>query len=219
AVTVEFWATFGANGNWARVFDFGNINGTVGAQYFFYSPHTSLGGQRMEISTNTTVTFDLPGTLDNRAVCVTCIIDAASNYGAVYTNGVLEQSFTGAWPALRSVSTAWSFIGRSLWSADAWLNASIDEFRIYDGRLTPEEIATDFKYGPDALALPITLTQSNTDSNLSFSWPSYAVGFTLETSSDFSGNWSAYGTPVLSNDLWQLTIPATNASDFFRLRR
>ncbi|HEX9047307.1 MAG TPA: family 43 glycosylhydrolase, partial [Verrucomicrobiae bacterium] len=45
AVTVEFWATFGVNGNWARVFDFGNINGTGGYQYFFYSPHTSLGGQ------------------------------------------------------------------------------------------------------------------------------------------------------------------------------
>jgi hypothetical protein len=219
AVTIEFWATFGVNGNWARVFDFGNITGTSGARYFFYSPHTSLGGQRMEISTNSTVTFDLPGTLDNRAVCVTCIVDPASNYGAVYTNGVLQQSFTASWPALGSVSTAWSFIGRSLWSADAWLNATVDEFRIYDGRMTPEEIATDFKFGPDALALPIALNQSTDTQNINVSWPSWGIGFNVENDPTFSGNWSALGAPILSNDRWQLAVPLTNSAGFFRLRR
>jgi hypothetical protein len=173
----------------------------------------------MEISTNTTVTFDIPGTLDNQKVCVACIVDPAANYAAVYTNGVLEQSFAASWPALGSVSTAWSFIGRSLWSADAWLNASIDEFRVYDGRLTPDEIATDFKFGPDALALPITLAQSGTAPDLNFSWPSYALGFTLEANSDLTGNWSVTGAPILSNDLWPLTLPATNDVQFFRLRR
>ena len=219
AVTVEFWATFGANGNWARVFDFGNINGTSGQRYFFYSPHTSLGGQRMEMSTNTTTTFDVPGTLDNQAVFVACIVDPAANYGAVYTNGVLEQSFTATWPTLGSVSTAWSFIGRSLWSADAWLNASIDEFRIYDGRLTPNEIATDFEYGPDALALPISLTDSNDTQNLRLSWPSYAVGFTAESATNMATPWQAGPAANLSNDQWSLILPETNNVSFFRLRR
>ena len=44
AVTLEFWATFGANGNWARVADFGNISGSSGIQYFFFSPHTRSAG-------------------------------------------------------------------------------------------------------------------------------------------------------------------------------
>jgi hypothetical protein len=221
AVTIEFWATFGANGNWARVFDFGNISGSFGSQYFFFSPHTSLGGQRMELSTNTTATMDISGTLDNRTICVACVVDPASHFGAVYTNGILENSFTTSWPAMNSVSTAWSFIGRSLFSADAWLNATIDEFRIYDGRLTPTEIATDYKFGPDALALPVSLSASNSPWHLTLSWPSYAIGFGSESKTNLAAtSWSAI-TPsaILSNDTWSVTLPATNSAGFFRLRR
>lgn len=221
AVTVEFWATFGANGNWARVFDFGNSNGTSGSQYFFFSPHTSLGGQRMEMNTSNLVTMDISGTLDNRTVFVTCIVDPASNYGAVYTNGVLEQTFTASWPAFGSVSTAWSFIGRSLWSGDAPLNATIDEFRVYDGRLTPEQIAVDYKYGPDALALPVSLSVSNSPPNFKLSWPSYAVGFNAESTTSLnSASWSTVpASAVLSNDAWNVALPTTNAAGFFRLHR
>ena len=72
----------------------------------------------MEMSTNNTTTLDIAGTLDNRTVHVVCIIDPTNNYTAVYTNGVLESAVTNSWPAFNSVSTAWSFIGRSLCSAD-----------------------------------------------------------------------------------------------------
>ncbi len=40
ATTIEFWATFGANNSWARVFDFGNIVNGLGSQYLFFTPHT-----------------------------------------------------------------------------------------------------------------------------------------------------------------------------------
>lgn len=221
AVTVECWATFGVNGNWARIFDFGNIAGSSGSQYFFYSPHTSLGGQRMEMSTNTTITFDLPGTLDNRTVHVVCIVDPANSYAVIYTNGVLEQSFTGAWPLFNSVSTAWSFIGRSLFSADAWLNATIDELRIYDGRLTPREITVNDRFGPNTLALPVTLVSSNSAASLALSWPSWAVGFAPQSANDLtSGAWTTNGlSPALANDQWSLTIAKTNTAQFYRLQR
>ena len=219
AVTVEFWATFGVNGNWARVFDFGNISGANGQNYFFFSPHNGSGGQRMELSSSTTKTYDIAGTLDNRTVHVVCIVDPPSNYAAVYTNGVLESSLAGAWPAFTSVSASWCFLGRSLWSSDAYLNASIDEFRIYDGRLTPQEIAADYKFGPDALALPVTLAQTNSPANISLSWPSWAVGFVPQGSMDLA-NWTTNNfSPALVSDLWQLALPKTNSAQFFRLRR
>lgn len=216
--TVEFWATFGANGNWARVFDFGNIVGPNGSQYVFFSPHTSLGTHRTEISTSSTVNLDVAGTLDNRKVFVACILDPTNGYNAIYTNGVLEKALTSPLPALTSVNGAWSFIGRSLFSPDAWLNASIDEFRIYDGRLTPEEIAADYKFGPDALALPVSIVSSN----LNLSWPAYAVGFGLEATPALgvSPTWSSVtSAPALNNDRWQFTMPATNTAQFYRLRR
>ena len=220
ALTIEFWATFGTNANWARVFDFGNINGSSGQDYVFYSPHTSLGGQRMELCTNNTTTFDITGTLDNRTVYVVCIIDPTNNYAAVYTNAVLESAMTNSWPGFNSVSTAWSFIGRSLFSSDGWLNATIDELRIYDGRLAPREIATDYQFGPDALALPVTIVQTNTAAGFTLSWPSWAVGFTLDNAFSLDAVWApATQFPVLVNDSWWLTLSTTNDRGFYRLQR
>ena len=219
AVTVEFWATFGVNGNWARVFDFGNINGTSGQNYFFFSPHNGSGGQTMETATTSTRTWNIATPLDNRTAHIVCIVDPPNNYAAIYTNGVLQSSLTGTWPAFTTVNSSWGFIGRSLWNGDAYLNASIDEFRIYDGRLTAAEIAVDFQAGPDALALPVTLAQTNSPASLALSWPSWAAGFAPQGSADLV-NWTTNNfSPALANDLWTLLISKTNAASFYRLKR
>jgi len=221
AVSLEFWASFRGNGNWSRVFDFGNISGVSGQNYFFFSPHTSGGAHRLETSAGTLRTFDVNGTYDNRTLHVVCVVDPTSNFGAIYTNGVLEASISTTWPAFASVSTAWSFIGRSLFSSDAWLNASIDELRIYDGRLTPEEIAVNYRYGPDALALPVTLVESNLPNQVELSWPAWAVGFTAESSTNLANEgWNAVTpAPSLQNDLWSVSVPKTNVTKVFRLNR
>jgi len=224
AATIEFWATFGANGNRARVFDFGNITGASGQDSLFFTPHNSSGGVQMGLSVVGSGTNNLiaPGTFDNRTLHVVCITDPTNGYSAFYTNGVLMVAQTNALPALAGVSNAWSFIGRSLFSADAWLNASIDEFRIYDGRLTPPQIATDYQYGPGALALPFSVAQSKVPAGINFSWPACAVGFGLQASSALGGaaGWSAVASPpALSNNLWQLTVPVTSPAQFYRLSR
>jgi hypothetical protein len=219
AVTIEFWATFGVNGSSARVCDFGDISGSVGQNFLFFSPHTGAGTHRVSSST---VNLDIAGTLDNRTVHIACLVNPATGYSGIYTNGVLEKAVTNTWPALTNVSSAWSFIGRSLFSADAWLNATIDELRIYDGRLTPEEIAVNDQFGPDALALPVTLVQSNSALGLTLSWPSWAVGFVPETTSALGINpvWTpAAQSPTLVNDRWRLTQSTTNGQGFYRLRR
>ncbi len=222
AVSIEFWATLGVNANWARVFDFGNFTGGSGNQYLFFSPHSGAGTQRLEISTNTTVDLDIPGTLDNRTVCVTCIVDPTNNYCAIYTNGVLAQARTGTLPALASINPAWCFLGHSLFSADPGLNGTIDEFRIYDGRLSPQEIAVDYQYGPDQLALPVTLGASNSPAGITLTWPAYAVGFAPETKSSLlvGTNWTTVTqTATLTNNLWKLNNLNTNNAQFYRLRR
>jgi hypothetical protein len=125
------------------------------------------------------------------------------------------------WPAFSSVSTAWSFIGRSLFSSDPYLNAVIDELRIYDGRLTPQEIAANDEFGPNALALPVSLVQTNTVAGTGLSWPSWAAGFALQTMPALAAApWTNVAVPPsLNNDLWQLTISPTNPAQFYRLRR
>ncbi len=216
AATLEFWATFGANSNGAQVFDFGNISGTNGQNYLFFSPHAPTNAQTLALNS---ASLAPAGTLDNRTLHVACIVDPTHDYAAIYTNGVLESlSVTQTWPALSTVGTAWSFLGRSLFTTDPYLNATIDEFRIYDGRLTPQQIAADYQFGPDALALPVSLTQSYTASSVRLSWPSFA-GFALETTPAPSTIWTTAGMPALSNDIWQITIPASNTTQLFRLRR
>jgi arabinan endo-1,5-alpha-L-arabinosidase len=222
AATIAFWVNCGANGNWARVFDFGNISGSSGSQFLYFSPHTASGTHRIGISSGSTANRDASGVLDNRSVFVVCQINPTTGYTAIYTNGVLETAGTNTLPALSSISTAWSFLGRSLFSSDAWLNATIDELRIYDGQLTPEQIAADYQFGPDALALPVSLTQASADSGLSLSWPSYAVGFVPMTSPalEVGAVWSPLRQPtVLRNGFWQTLAPVTNPAAFFRLQR
>jgi hypothetical protein len=220
AVTLEFWATFGANANWVRVFDTGNINGAFGGQFFFFSPHNGSSGQRLELSTSFTRTLDISGTLDNRTVHVVCICNPVNNYMAVYTNGVLEAQLTASMPTLTGVANAWSFIGRSLFSADAYLNATIDELRLYDGRLTPQEVTANFAAGPNVLALPVTLAVSNSISVWTLSWPSYALGFVPESATTVNGTWSAVAQPpTLANDRWWLAVTNTSETRFFRLKR
>jgi hypothetical protein len=224
AATIEFWATFGANRNWARVFDFGNITGTSGQNFLFFTPHNSSGGVQMGLSVVDSETNNLtaPGTFDNRTLHVVCIVDPTNGYSALYTNGVLMVAQTNTLPALTGVNNAWSFIGRSLYSADAWLNANIEELRIYDGRLTPQQIAVNDQFGPDALALPISLVPSNTPTSFNLSWPAYAVGFGLQATPVLGGTsgWTNLNTSAaLNNNQWQINIPFTNSMEFFRLRR
>jgi hypothetical protein len=223
AVTVECWATFGANGNWARLVDFGNMNGSLGQNYLFYSPHTSVGGQRLGLSTATaTINFDSAGTLDNRTLHVVCVVDPAGNYCAIYTNAVLRSALNTSLPPLSGVSGAWSFIGRSLFSADAWLNATIDELRLYDGRLTAAQIAANYASGPNALALPMSLALSNSPWALKLSWPSYGLGFVPESRPAAGGEaaWTPLASAsILANDRWEVTLPSRNFAQLFRLRR
>mgnify|MGYP001371839400 CR=1 FL=1 len=222
ALSVEFWASFGVNGVWSRVFDFGNMSGNNGQNYVFFSPRNNSGGQRLEISTAVrTSTLDVPTSMDNRSLHVVCIVDPADNYCAIYTNGVLQTAQITLLPPLSGVSSAWAFIGRSLWSSDGWLNASIDEFRIYDGRLNPDEIIANYVAGPDALALPMSLTHSISGSDLVLRWPAYAAGYELKSTSSLNdADWSSADvTPVLSNNEWRVTIPVNGEAQFFRLQR
>ncbi len=151
AVTFEFWATLGTNANWARVFDQGSTNGTRGGHDLYFCPHSGSRDFRLTIMdphpTERVVT--VPGNLDNQTnLHVACVLDPASGFMGVYTNGVLAGSRQGL-TSLASVDTNVFFLGRSLFASDAPLNGSIDEFRIYNAALSPEAIAASFKNGPN----------------------------------------------------------------------
>ena len=155
AVTFEFWASFGTNRNWVRVFDQGSTNGNNGQYDLYFCPHS--GGRDFRLTIMDPQPQErivkLPGNLDNQTnVYVACVLDPSSGFMGVYTNGALAASRKDL-ASLASVHTNYFFLGRSLFAGDAPLNGSIDEFRIYNGALDAAAIAGRYTNGPNA-AIP-----------------------------------------------------------------
>ena len=158
AVTIECWAKFNASGNWARLYDFGDKNGANGRNYILLTPHSGSADTRMSISDTDPGSSNerfviLPGVLDNKPLLhVTAVYDPANGFAGLYTNGVLAASRDDLDIPLSSVKNVFSYIGRSLYSSDAYLNARITEFRIYDQALSASDIALSFQLGTNTPA-------------------------------------------------------------------
>ncbi|HEX5219211.1 MAG TPA: LamG domain-containing protein [Verrucomicrobiae bacterium] len=152
AVTFEFWASFGTNRNWVRVFDQGSTNGNNGQYDLYFCPRS--GGRDFRLTVMDPQPSErivkIPGNLDNQTnLHVACVLDPSSGFMGIYTNGALAAARNDL-KSLASVHTNYFFLGKSLFAGDAPLNGSIDEFRIYNGALNAADIATSFKSGPDA---------------------------------------------------------------------
>lgn len=155
ALTVEFWATFGVNANFVRVFDFGNTNNANnGVSYVGFSPRNGSGGHQLHMSPSDGTfqqTDAASGTLDGLTRHIACVIDPPNKLLAIYTNGVLEATFTNLTISIGNLNDVYSYVGRSLFAADPYLNASIDELRIYNGALAGLSIKQSDDQGPNTV--------------------------------------------------------------------
>ena len=221
AVTIEAWATFPAALPWnACFFSIGDVTGSLGRYYIFSG---SQGG-RINIAgidpgymgeQNAYSGMDWSG----KTLHITGVINPPLGYIAIYTNGVLAGvNGSETWP-LSSVVDNYSYINRSLYSGDPYLNLTINEFRIYGGALSPEDVAQTDLLGPDVLLTP-QLSAAVVSGNVVVSWPINFSGFTLKSSGSLGGSasWNAVGTtPVISGWNYQVALPTTNSAQFFRL--
>lgn len=162
AVTLEAWATFNSvNGAWARLFDFGNISGTSGANYIFLAANTAGNGGSARLAVSDIVGnadetgFDVNNLLGQTNLHVVVVFNPAPNrqFLGLYSNGVLVASTSTGGKNIASINDVFSFLGRSLWTGDAWLNGAINEFRIYNGELDKFQIAASGTAGPDTVNL------------------------------------------------------------------
>jgi hypothetical protein len=91
---------------------------------------------------------------------VVAVLDNADNSMKLYVNGTLATSnsldiLNSA--GVNSIYDVFNYLGRGRsWSA-VNLEGSIDEFRIYDHALSPEQISINFALGPDVVPEPGTL--------------------------------------------------------------
>jgi hypothetical protein len=221
AVTIDAWVNFGAAQHWARLWEFADTaaaiqnefyfapgwNGTLNAN--FYTAGFPWGGN-----------VQPPGALENGSFHITCLYGEGTLQ--VYTNGVREAGTGNLIAPASSAGTGSATIGHSPFN-DPGINGSVDEFRIYSGRLAPDEIMASHVLGPNALlSTSASVKATLSGHNLVLSWPVASAGFSVQSKASLlGGNWvTLTNAPTLvSNTTWQVTIPASSGAQFIRLWR
>ena len=175
------------------------------------------------------------------------IYDPVAGTVSVYLNGNLQASASGIYIPLSTVGTSVGYIGYTAWNQVGgnsdpnlpdgsfsaqygfngngnypYLNANVDEVRIYDGALNTNAIAATQLLGPNTLlSNTATLSAFSSPGGLTLVWPIVNGGFTLESSPVLGANavWTAVpGTKTVVGTNYELTVPGTSAAAFFRLR-
>jgi alpha-L-arabinofuranosidase len=224
AVTVEAWVTFpdeiAVN---CFFFGFGNSSGGSGVNYIFCAPRAG----RIAITSGTwSGEQNAYGNFDfsyHTNFHVTAVFNPPAGSVALYTNGVLAGINNAVTVPMSSVNDAYSFIGKSLYSGDPYPDFTLDEFRIYNGALSANEIAATQVLGAGQLlsaANPV-VSPVAAGGSLTLSWPLASAGYTVLTTTNLAaGSWTAaVVSPQIVGGQWQLILPVTGAAQYFRLQK
>lgn len=134
-ITVATWVYIRSSTQWQRIFDFGNDQ----TQYMFLTPRSGTGQLRFAIKNGGTEQI-----LNAPALSTLAWSHVAVSMGAtgvrLYVNGVQVAESNAITIRPSDFKPILNYIGRSQFS-DPMLNASIEDFRIYNYELSANEIA------------------------------------------------------------------------------
>ena len=222
-MTIDIWVNFGEAQNWARLWEFADIGGGTQNEFFFAPgwnpnpPNANLYNAGFPRGGGGITT---PGALGDEALHLTAAYGDGSM--EIYTNGVLMGSLGNLIAPASQAGSNSITIGHSPFN-DPGINGSLNEFRIYRGKLSVEEIAASQLLGPDqtlSTGAPLAITMAG--GNIVLSWPAAAAGFAVEASSGLStpNNWvTLTNAPSLVANSWQVTLPTSATASFLRLIR
>jgi hypothetical protein len=227
-MTVETWVTVSSNdANNARLFDFGDTDsGGEGAYGLDFSPHAGATSWFEVFNADpgypTAQQVLGPSLAGAGQVHLVVVYDPQLPYAAFYTNGVLAASGSINIPFSVLVDNH-DYLGRSGYNGDPYLTASLKEFRLYTGDMSAAEVAADYAAGPGTLsgAAP-SLSITYSAGAITLSWPATATGYTVQTTAAL-GTGAAWGalpgspTPILANGVYQVTLPVSGQTAFYRL--
>jgi hypothetical protein len=220
--TAMAWVNLTTVSNWSRIFDFGNST-TVAMYLTAQNPTTT--NLYFAITTNSENTEqpvfgDFPLSAGNwHQVALTL----NGSTGTLYLDGVAVGATNALTlnPVILGPTTN-NYLGKSQWATDPYFNGQFQEFRIYNAALSPAEVAATCALGSSQLLStnrPV-VSVVPTPSNLTLTWPLVSAGFTLQTSTNLAaGNWVTVTSPApqIAGTNQQISLPATNPAQFFRL--
>jgi hypothetical protein len=234
--TIEMWFTWDGGPVWSRVFDFGLSNGgedgqNGGIDYLFYTPRNGDGWPQFTANfpDGGDVTYlphpgsGTPGVEEH----VVITYSSTGNIARLFSNGALVA--TGLAPKPLSAMNGNDvnvWLGRSQFN-DPFFPGRYNEFRIYQGAMTPAQVAASFAAGPDKLPEPPAaspkIAVERSGDNVVISWPSDAAGFSLQSVAALSAtpNWTAVNVqPTSANGKFSVTLPISAAANqFLRLKK
>ena len=160
SISFEIWTKPTTNPTWARLFDFGTNQGGKGTggaggtggnglTWFYVCLNDGVSGSyRADINPGAAMQGPQPAAGVIHHLVFT--IDAVAQTGALYDNGQLvsfARNFTATPQAVGHTFN--DYIGRSQFP-DPYYNGSIDEFRIYNNPVTPDQVEADYEAGPNS---------------------------------------------------------------------
>lgn len=238
-VSIEAWVTWTpgnvqlgyGTGGWQRIFDFGNQSGGQGVSYLFLTPATDYVSFTTKSLLHTAITTNLNINETPRLNWTNKLTTNVMSFVAVtysparrvmkmYLNGVPVASGTATIPLSGIIDTN-CWLGRSLFSADAFFNGSYNEFRIYGGLLSDSDVAADYAAGPDVVGVDYLLHYQVSSNSLAVTWGLSAADWSLQSTPVLGSgaSWSLVtNTPTFQNGRYSVTVPFSGDAAFFRLR-
>jgi hypothetical protein len=155
--TFVVWLTWDGGVCWQRIFDFGANDAGEDAvgdatSALFVTPVACGSNERLLALAEFTMSeYRLYGAgplPDGEPVQVALVIDAAQDTFALYVDGQQVSSAPTGFE-LSDIDDVNNWLGRSQWVQDINLRGRYDEFRIYAAALSPRDVATLYRRGPD----------------------------------------------------------------------
>jgi len=224
-VTIEAWASFGTESTWAYLFAFGDTAGGSGQNGFWFTPHSGFGDYRLILSDITgqanEYRITAPGFLDGfSGQHIVAVLDLNNSYEALYLNGALVGERNDVPFDQTAIHDIHSYIGRSAYSADPMMVGTVNEVRVYEGRMTAPEAAASYALGPNRVLSDLKLECQLGPGTITVIWPTNAAAFTLQAATQTGAGavWTPVpDSPSVVGTSLQLTLPLTNSARFFRL--
>jgi hypothetical protein len=160
AVTFEAWVTDNGSGAWARVWDFGTSAGgedvsDTGSRFVYLALTNGGGNVQGTIHINDRggdASVTGPRAPLGQEAHIVWASDIANQTSWLYVNGALLAVNPATTVAPADIGNSVNnWLGRSQYGPDALFMGSINEFRIYDGAVSPLQVGLDAASGPDQI--------------------------------------------------------------------
>jgi hypothetical protein len=235
-ITVEAWMNVAAgDATYARLFDFGDTDAAsgLGAYGMDFCPHANSTSWFEVFNTdpglNSAAQLLGPSLSGIGPMQVVVTYDPQMSYAAVYTNGILMGSSSINYP-FSSLVDAHDYLGKSGYRGDPYLTGTLSEVRIYSGIMTADQVAADYLAGPDiitninSMPVPMDLKITRLGSSITLTWPAADGGYNVQTSTSLAPDttWTALpaaASPLLTGNIYQVVVPASDPAAFYRLAR